>query len=377
MSSATQSSPHYRVLVLDDIQANLRMTKLILESQLSCTVTTYGRTQDVLELETEDLPDLYLLDIITEGLDTIELCRELKAKPETSHIPVIFLSAHGNCESRVSALQAGGVDYIDKPFYPEELIARIRNQINLHQSSYQLQKQAAEQQALLRVLCHDLQNPVAAVSSLLDLSGESDESSEEYLPLARISIQSALDLIQHVRDYRNLIEKGQSYTLEDVSLEQAFREVRLINQSRAQTKGVEIEVELEGHLVVRINRVVLIHNILNNLLSNAIKFSRPGGKVSLTAHRFEKRDDRIVIEIIDDGIGMNDETVRNLFDPKKNHSREGTNHEIGLGFGMPLVKRYVDFFHGKILVESTEMDTPSPEARHGTKVSLFFEGKAG
>ena len=374
MTDPDPNLPHFRIAVLDDVPSTLTMTKLVLETQLKCDVQTFSTAEAILDLDPANYPDLFLLDIVMDGMDGLELCRRLKAIPEAAPIPVIFLSAHGDCESRVTALQAGGVDYIDKPLYPEELLARIRSQIVLHHASAQLRRQTAEQQALLRILCHDLQNPVAAVDSILEMVTESPEESAELLPLAQCSIRSALDLIQHVRDYRNLIDRGQSYAVERVKVAEAFNEVCQINRPRARKKDLSLQTDVQGDLYVTINRVVLIHNILNNLVTNAIKFSRSGDTIHLRAW---PADDGagIHIQIEDHGIGMDPGTVSNLFDPEKNQSREGTGNEVGLGFGMPLVKRYVDLFDGTIEVDSHPLREDQAEGdRHGTAINLLMTG---
>lgn len=376
MPETEETLPFFRIAVLDDVPSTLTMTKMVLESQLDCEVKTYTSAEAILDLPPSDYPDLFLLDIVMEGMDGLELCRKLKQKPETAALPVIFLSAHGDCEGRVTALQAGGVDYIDKPFYPEELLARIRTQMLLHHSARQLRQQTAEQQALLRILCHDLRNPVAAVSSILELINDSPEEIPELLPLAGCSIQSALELIQHVRDYRNLVDEGQSYAGERVSVTDAFREVLTINQPRAREKGVHLKQEIEGDPHLIINRVVLVHNILNNLVSNAIKFSEPGGELFIRARPLPGDAGTILLQVEDTGIGMDAATVKHLFDPEKNRSREGTGKETGLGFGMPLVKRYVDLFHGRIEIDSRPKSPDSPEGGHGTRVDIHLTGSA-
>lgn len=374
MPDSPANLSHFKVAVLDDVASTLTMTKLVLESQLECDVDTYAAAEAILEIEPKDLPDLFLLDIVMEGMDGLELCRKLKARPETAHIPIIFLSAHGDCESRVTALQAGGVDYIDKPFYPEELVARVRTQILLHHSSKQLRQQAAEQQALLRILCHDLQNPVAAVDSILEMLTDAPGESEELLPLARTSISAALDLIEHVRGLRHLLGSGQAYAAEDVPVTEAFDEVGQINHPRAAKKNLTLDFEAKEQAILKINRVVLIHNILNNLLSNAIKFSQPGSTIHLRCHGQE--NGFIHLEVEDHGIGMDEKKVRTLFDQEKNTSSTGTGQETGLGFGMPLVKRYIDLFRGRVVVDSQPLRDEEPLASHGTRIHLYLPGKA-
>src|SRR5690606_16401167 len=72
------------------------------------------------------VPDLILLDVHLPGLDGFSACRRLKANPATAHVPVIFLSSEHAVDARLTGLRDGGVDYIMKPFVPEEVMARVR-----------------------------------------------------------------------------------------------------------------------------------------------------------------------------------------------------------------------------------------------------------
>ncbi|MFP4653358.1 MAG: response regulator, partial [Phormidium sp.] len=76
-------------------------------------------------------PDLILLDVNMPEIDGFEVCRRLKAEPETAGIPVIFVSALDNVLDKVKAFASGGVDYITKPFQLAEVVARIENKLKL------------------------------------------------------------------------------------------------------------------------------------------------------------------------------------------------------------------------------------------------------
>src|SRR5207237_3307777 len=77
------------------------------------------------------LPDLILLDIVMPDLDGYEVCTRLKADDRTRDIPVIFISAVDEVLDKVKAFDSGGVDYIVKPFQPEEVLARIQTHLSL------------------------------------------------------------------------------------------------------------------------------------------------------------------------------------------------------------------------------------------------------
>ncbi|MBI1921409.1 MAG: response regulator [Geobacter sp.] len=120
-------------------------------------------------------PDLILLDIHLPGLDGYEVCRRLKADAATSDIPVVFLTAMDSEKERVKGFAAGGSDYVIKPFFPEELLARI----DAHLANRRSGRQAVELEKLKLfremavALNHEINNPLtAAYASLYMLERE-------------------------------------------------------------------------------------------------------------------------------------------------------------------------------------------------------------
>ncbi len=101
------------------------------------------------------LPDLILLDVNLPGMKGIELCRRLKADPETKDLPVIFISALEEIDLKVKALEAGAVDYVTKPIEPAEVLARISTHLRIHLLQHRLalqtKKLTAEIEARMRV----------------------------------------------------------------------------------------------------------------------------------------------------------------------------------------------------------------------------------
>jgi len=118
------------ILVVDDNQENLKVISSFLkEKKYRIALATDGNGAfKVLE---NNKIDLILLDIMMPGMDGFEVCRILKEKPETSDIPVIFLTARTETDDIIRGFQIGGVDYITKPFKKEELYARVNNHIQL------------------------------------------------------------------------------------------------------------------------------------------------------------------------------------------------------------------------------------------------------
>jgi DNA-binding response OmpR family regulator len=131
-------------------------------------------------------PDLILLDIYLPGMDGYAVCGRLKGEERTREVPILFLTSLGAEEEKVRGFEAGADDYLVKPFYPGELLARIR----LHLSSRREKRLALEVERLklLRemavALSHELNNPLTALFGRLHLaekalSGQGEEAREQ------------------------------------------------------------------------------------------------------------------------------------------------------------------------------------------------------
>jgi DNA-binding response OmpR family regulator/DNA-binding CsgD family transcriptional regulator len=112
------------VLIVDDVPDNLSLLHDALDEEgYTVLVATHGEA--ALQRASQAVPDIILLDAVMPGMDGFEVARRLKAQPETSHIPIIFMTGLSETEHVVAAFQAGSVDYVVKPIKPREVIARL------------------------------------------------------------------------------------------------------------------------------------------------------------------------------------------------------------------------------------------------------------
>ena len=139
-----------RILVVDDTPGNIKILNDLLKSEYSISIATNGR--DALEFaNSENRPDLILLDIMMSGMDGYEVCRRLKESAITRNIPVLFVTAKGDIEDEKMGLDLGAVDYITKPISPPIVISRVRNHINLHRYREHLEEMVAKRTTQLRL----------------------------------------------------------------------------------------------------------------------------------------------------------------------------------------------------------------------------------
>jgi DNA-binding response OmpR family regulator len=115
-----------RVLVVEDEQDIAGLIKHALEREGAMEVETAVSGDTALKAVNEDLPDLIVLDLNLPVLSGVEVCRILRARPETAKVPIIMLTARSTESDRITGLDVGADDYITKPFSLRELAARVR-----------------------------------------------------------------------------------------------------------------------------------------------------------------------------------------------------------------------------------------------------------
>ena len=375
MDDLAKSTASFRIALLDDNPVSRQLVARILERHFGCRLFSCSTPEELLAHAGETPPDLFLVDIMLGTLNGIEVCRALKETPALRAVPVILFSTFDKPGLRLEALRAGAIDYLDKPFYPEEFIQRVRGCVERFRHQRILEAQTQEQEALLRVLCHDLRNSVGAAHALLcDLSeAGSEDEKREFLDLSRSATQSALDLIGHVAEYRTLLDESRPFKIEQVNVARACEESTGVLGPAASAKGVKLLVDVPRELTLAANRVVLVHNILNNLVNNAIKFSRRGDRVWITAVAEPAASGlECVITVRDEGIGIPPSILDKLLKRKPVVSRLGTARESGTGMGITLVELYVRRCGGSIAIESSVGSSGPVPSASGTLVTLRF-----
>lgn len=175
-------SPSGDILLVDDNPGNLNLLEHILTGA-GYQVRSASDGELALRSIKAELPALILMDIKMPGMDGFEVCRKLKEKEETCSIPIIFISVLENERDKVKAFQAGGVDYINKPFHPEEVIARVKTHITLHQAQLNLEKIVKDRSMQLEQINLKLQQQIKGHILTMDASGKVKNVSAILLPI--------------------------------------------------------------------------------------------------------------------------------------------------------------------------------------------------
>ncbi len=187
MSTERTSDSPGDILIVDDIPENLHLLARILsDAGHRVRPTTDG--QLALDAVRVDPPDLVVLDVKMPGMDGFEVCRRLKAHEGSREVPVIFVSALNESVSKIDGFEAGGVDYITKPFEPNEVVARVKIHLTLRRLQAALERQNRELENRVLERTADL---VAANRELKTQMVERERALEERTRLATAIEQSA------------------------------------------------------------------------------------------------------------------------------------------------------------------------------------------
>ncbi|MGL5796299.1 MAG: response regulator [Waterburya sp.] len=167
----TDNSSSHSILIVDDNHNNLEvLSETLTRAGFQVAVAIDGET--ALEQIQYYKPELILLDVMMPGMDGYQTCQKIKSNPETFDIPVIFMTALSDTEHKVRGFALGAVDYITKPFQREEVLARVRVQLQLRNLARTLEGQN-------RMLKKEILQRERVESSLMKLNQELEKRVEE------------------------------------------------------------------------------------------------------------------------------------------------------------------------------------------------------
>lgn len=202
------------ILIIDDVIDNLHLlSNMLREHDYKVRCATSGKL--ALQAVLFNLPDLILLDIQMPEMDGFEVCQKLKQNPKTEGIPVIFLSASDNIDSKVKGFEVGGVDYVTKPFQIKEVLIRVKNQLLLQSANLKIKQ-------LNQVLQEQFAKEKSRTKELEDitykLQGEISRRQEAEKQLLFDASHDGLTglpnrklLMERIDNAVNLIQKNQNY----------------------------------------------------------------------------------------------------------------------------------------------------------------------
>jgi signal transduction histidine kinase len=304
-------------------------------------------------------PDLILLDVMLPDADGLVLCREFKARPATRDIPVVFLTAKGERGAMVHGFEAGGVDYIIKPFDAAVLLARVRTHTTLARLSRGLTEALAERTASLEQANRRLRELNVAMALVEErergrLAQELHDTTIQQLVLARMVLAGAkalpgpdhgrlLALVDlSLAQLRSLVFELSPPLLREQGLAAALR--RLAEHIEAQWDlPIDCRIETDPGALPEAATLILFQGA-RELLINAAKHA-DADRTRLTLRRL---DHELELEVVDDGIGFA-ATAAVADAPAHTTSPKAS---AGAGYGLQSLRARLELLGGRLVIDA-------------------------
>lgn len=207
-----------------------------------------------------------------------------------------------------------------------------------------------EKDRMLKMVAHDLRNPIGGISAIVDLMFENGDllpEQQELLFLIKDAATHSLNLVQEILT-TNFCETG-SNTLEKVDLHALILKSIRLAKHQAELKSQTLTLNLfQEKLLITIDRDNIIR-VIDNLICNAIKFTPPGGQIAVSTLPLS---DGLQITVKDNGIGIKEELQHKIFDGATEIRQKGTMGEESHGLGLSLCKRIIEGYGGTITFQS-------------------------
>ena len=348
-----------RVLVVDDQPTNLRVVSALLERE-GYAVALAETGEAALAAAEAQPPDLMLLDMMMPGMDGFGVMEEIRLRALLPRVPVVFLTAAQDRGLLLRAFEAGAVDYVVKPFIPEELLARVNAHIGLKLARDRLEQVARERQELVNLVAHDLKNPLTSVvfaSDILMGGTLRPERVPRYLQMIRESADEGLGYIHRYLETQ-AVARAARQAREAAGPVEARVPLAAVVEWIVGRYGLQFEDsgcrlctgDIHPAMVAIEERV--LRQVAGNLISNAMKYA-PGSDVDI--HSRAGAPGYWQLCVCDRGPGVPRNRHSELFIPFSRLA-EGDPARAGSssGLGLALARQIVDAAGGRLWYEDRE-----------------------
>lgn len=351
------------ILIVDDHPLNVHMLRVVC-ADLGHTLYVASNGLQALEMASYVKPDLVLLDVMMPVIDGFEVCRRLKASPDTSSASVIFVTALADNMAKIRGFELGGEDYITKPYSTDEVRARIKLHMSLREKQRQIEYMREQERTyvarmnelrneILDQLRHDVKTPLTNIKNsiyLLTKHAQSNGSKvQEYAHRANQSVDEVVDMVSGLLDMARL-EMTHTPTFRSVNAITFVHEIVARFQSIAEFREIDLRVDTSA-IDTSFNAYFdpeQMASVLENIISNAIKYTESGGSVVLTVNF---TGNVLNLMISDTGYGIAHEHI-NLVFQRFYRVADNADKVEGTGLGLYIARTIVEKHGGKIEVKS-------------------------
>jgi len=347
------------ILIVDDVPDNLQLLSHVFKDEYSVLVARSGELALGL-CQADNPPDLVLLDIMMPGMDGFEVARRMREHPTSESIPVIFVTAMTDADTRLKGLELGAVDFVTKPIDPNVLKPRVRNFIRYVEQHKQLQADYDGMLELARlredvehITRHDMKGPLAGVIGLVQALADDKSMSRKQVEQLRMVEETALQVLNMINLSSELfkIEAGR-YQLEPKPVDISGILRRIVEISRATFAEKHLVLVVDADVPVGKERpqalgdAMFCYSLFHNLVKNACEAAPEMSQVVVTLN------DETPLRIIIQNKGTVPAEIRErFFDKFVTHGKPG-----GTGLGTYSAKLLAEAQNGAIAMETVDQE---------------------
>ena len=345
------------ILIVDDAPDNLQLLAQLFKDEYSVLIARSGELALGIS-QSNDPPDLVLLDIMMPGMDGFEVARRMREHPTSETIPVIFITAMSGQDARLKGLELGAVDFVTKPIDPEVLKPRVRNFLRYVQLHKHLQADYDDMLELARlredvahITRHDMKGPLAGVVGLVQaLAADKSTNLKQVgeLLLVEETVLQVLDMINLSSELFK-IEAGRfQLDPKPVKIGDILR--RIVEFSRATFAEkhlsivVDTDVPVGKEMPQALGDATFCYSLFQNLLKNACEAAPENSQVAVTLN------DETPLRITIRNTGTVPAEIRErFFDKFVTHGKPG-----GTGLGTYSAKLLAEAQNGAVAMEVSD-----------------------
>ncbi|KFE68533.1 ATP-binding protein [Hyalangium minutum] len=371
-----------RLLIADDNPDMRAYLASLLGREYALELVENGR--QALEAMERQRPDVIVSDVMMPEMDGAELVSRLKASPTYRDIPIVLLTAKASRQEAIEGLEIGADDYLSKPFSAAELQARVRAAVRMHSLYQELQARKHElEEALRRLratqeqllqkgkmaavgslvsgLCHELNNPMAAIRMSLDLMVRrklAPERQRETLEVIERQSQRCVSLVKALREFSS----RPAVIREPCEVGAVVGRVIELVGPQLSRRRLSLDARLAAAELPRLHlHGAELETALRHVVTNALEASPEGGTVTLEARPLAREGTQgVEVAVIDHGPGISPDTLPHVIEPFFTTKPPGE----GTGLGLSLTHRFIDAHGGTLNIES--------ERGRGTTVRMWL-----
>lgn len=334
-----------RILAVDDDERNLALLTAKLERE-GYEIDTASNGIEALKKVALFLPDLVIMDVMMPQMDGYEALRHLKSREETRYIPVIMLTGRAEIEDKVMGFEVGAEDYINKPYSLQEVAARVKSLLRMRalQTKLRETEKVAALGEMVDGIAHEIRNPLTAIGGMARrlYEGEVDAQHKEYAHWIIRSVERLEKMLQRIDEYKRILVSTLSRGDINKAVEASVKDIKEFIDTHGKRLTVNMKLMPEAPAVNY--DYGNMKTALFNILQNSVEAIPDKGNITIEV--LPHGDDTLAIRIIDDGIGMDREEIRKIFNPFQSTKFEGA------GLGLTITYRIVQDHGGDIEVES-------------------------